>query len=153
MKDLLFLEAEDVQDIHDFILESNPGVKGVDLGKLEAVVGRIKNISVYEGIETPFELAAHYCVAIARGHAFTDCNKRTAFCCMVAVLDANGYPVPNKEDVMLSIVGISKSDLIVRIAEGGVSAQEVARLLSMLYITGMAGYGIFKLVQWLAKKP
>lgn len=152
MTGLLFLEAEDILEIHDLILASEPGVKGVHQDKLEAVAGRVKNIYSYEGVSSPFELAAHYAVAIARGHAFVDGNKRTAFVAMTTVLDANGFPVPESDT--LEILGNSRSwsDIMVNVAEGKIDAEELGRMIAIVYIGVAIGVGLYKIVEWFGKK-
>ncbi|MCG2837936.1 type II toxin-antitoxin system death-on-curing family toxin [Photobacterium sp. WH77] len=152
MSGLLFLEAEDILEIHDFILSTEPGVQGVHIHKLEAVAGRVKNISTYEGISTAFELAAHYAVAIARGHAFVDGNKRTAFVAMIAVLEANGFPVPEQEKI---ISALSRSDswteMMVKVAEGKIDAQSFGNSLAIIYTISALGVGIYKIAEWFGR--
>ncbi|RWX54985.1 type II toxin-antitoxin system death-on-curing family toxin [Photobacterium chitinilyticum] len=152
MSELLFLDALDIQEIHDAILESEPGLKGMNSDKLEAVAGRVKNIYSYsDEIDTAFSLAAHYAVAIAKGHAFADGNKRTAFVSLVTVLDINGFPVPEKisETIMNSD---SWADIMVKVAEGTINAKLLTSTVALTYMVGAFGVGIAGIAQIMSNK-
>lgn len=73
------LTALQVIVCHDENVRRYGGLPGiVDAARIEALLARVRNHERYEGVTDVFELAALYCVAIARGHAFLDGNKRTA---------------------------------------------------------------------------
>ncbi len=145
---LKFLDAEDIRDIHDEILDHEPGRAGIHLDRLEAVAGRVKNEYVYGQIDDVFNLAAAYCVSIARGHPFVDGNKRTAFTTCMTVLELNGYPVPEQLDTSSD----SWADVMVYVAEGRVSREQLATTIMTCYVVGLVGVGVFKLAEWLKKK-
>ena len=85
------LTALQVIVCHDENVRRYGGLPGiVDAARIEALLARVRNHERYEGVTDVFELAALYCVAIARGHAFLDGNKRTALNCTWAFLKMNG---------------------------------------------------------------
>ena len=57
---------------------------------VEALCDRVLSICNYEGLTEVADIAAVYCEVIARGHAFTDANKRTAVNAMYLFLHRNG---------------------------------------------------------------
>lgn len=87
---IFFLEAEQVAEMHDILLqewggEAGTGHRGATEG-VEAAVQAVKN-SYYESLE---ELGAAYAVYIVQGHVFLDGNKRTGAAAMLTFLEANG---------------------------------------------------------------
>jgi death-on-curing protein len=64
---------------------------------LESCLKRVENHIEYNNLSDPYEIAAFYAEAIARGHIFIDANKRTAFYTMAYFLILNniehGYPL------------------------------------------------------------
>ncbi|NNN98123.1 type II toxin-antitoxin system death-on-curing family toxin [Vibrio sp. B1-2] len=152
MSELLFLEVEDVIEIHDDILANEPGLHGTHADKVEAVIGRVKSIYSYSNdITTPFDLAAHYAVAIARGHAFNDGNKRTAFVSMVAILQVNNIPLPDDIAEKLTTNLDTWADMMVKVADGTIDAKSLSNTISIIYLVGLAGVGIAKLVSFFTK--
>lgn len=143
MSDLYFLDVDDLIEIHDSILANGAGLAGVHFEKLEAVVGRVDNQTLYGQIDNAFELAAHYGEAIARGHAFVDANKRTAFVAMFSVLHNNGFPVPDDQSFMDYYNSDSFiADTIVKVAIGKISAKQLSEILALGYLTVGAVYAI-----------
>lgn len=105
------LDPELVVVIHDFILTHEPGIQGMNKGALEGALGRIENRRVYEGLDDVFEIAGMYAEAIAKGHAFSDANKRTALVSALVYLYLEGFSIsrtPALEDIM---VDVAKSEL------------------------------------------
>jgi len=114
----VLLTPDLVEAIHDAIL--NPGeLQGRARGmSLEAALARVDNRLSYGLIACPFDLAAAYAVAIARGHCFNDGNKRTAHQCMDICLDLNGIRIAwNTEDV---------GETIIRCAQGMMEPGDLA---------------------------
>ncbi|PRG29276.1 type II toxin-antitoxin system death-on-curing family toxin [Burkholderia multivorans] len=105
------LDPELVVVIHDFILTHERGIKGTNRGALEGALGRIENRRLYEDMDDVFEIAGMYAEAIAKGHAFSDANKRTALVSALAYLYLEGFIVkrtPALEEIM---VDVAKSEL------------------------------------------
>ena len=68
-----------------------------------------------------------YAVAIARGHVFNDANKRTALVSALTYLETEGVSLgrsPQLEDIMVDV------------AQGLVSEQELADILYSLHQVG-----------------
>jgi death-on-curing protein len=92
--------------IHDFILSREPGIQGTNFGALEGALGRIETRREYENLNDVFEIAGMYAEAIARGHAFSDANKRTALVSALTYLLLEGFLVkrtPALEDIMVDV--------------------------------------------------
>ncbi|RSD30930.1 type II toxin-antitoxin system death-on-curing family toxin [Vibrio pectenicida] len=152
MSKLYFLEPEDVIEIHEDILAQEPGLHGVHHDKVDAVVGRIKNISIYgNDCNTAVELAAHYCVALARGHAFNDANKRTAFVCMMTVLDVNDFSTPDQFTAEL-IGNNTWADIMVTVAEGLIQANELSKIIAISIMLVGSGLSLTQLASILAEQ-
>lgn len=74
MTDITFLTTAQVVDIQSSTL---PNSGDPNLGKLEGLLNRVHTLHHYEECDDIFTLAAMYLIAIAKGHAFHDANKRT----------------------------------------------------------------------------
>lgn len=97
-----------VDAVHDEILQQTKvGRAGGDLARLESVLGRIVQQIYYNQVNDLFEIAAWYGIAIAKGHAFVDANKRTALAVMLAFLETQGISIQANsqlDDLMVDIV-------------------------------------------------
>ena len=92
----LLLTADQVEAIHDAVL--NPGElqgKAVDKS-LEGALSRVDNRLIYGMIDDVFALAAAYCLAVATGHVFNDAKKRTAYRTMIVCLALNGVRIAHE---------------------------------------------------------
>lgn len=61
----------------------------------------------YNNINDLFEIAAWYGIAIAKGHAFVDGNKRTGLATMLTFLEIQGISIKDNtglDDLMVDIV-------------------------------------------------
>lgn len=94
--------------VHDEILKQTlVGRVGVHLDRLESVLGRISQQIYYNQIDNIFEIAAWYGIALAKGHAFVDGNKRTALAVMLTFLEIQGIDIQYNsglDDLMVDIV-------------------------------------------------
>ncbi|MCO8087245.1 type II toxin-antitoxin system death-on-curing family toxin [Acinetobacter indicus] len=94
--------------VHDEILkETGVGREGCNIEKLEGVLGRIDQQMYYNNVEDLFEIAAWYGIAIAKGHAFVDGNKRTGLATMLTFLEIQGVSIKDDtglDDLMVDIV-------------------------------------------------
>lgn len=105
----LLLSAEQIETLHDLVL--NPGeLPGRALDKsLEGALARVDNRLAYCLIEDVFALAAAYAEAIAQGHCFNDANKRTAYRAMIVCLRLNGVTLTHDtEDVGQRIIRLAQ---------------------------------------------
>lgn len=110
MDDLIHLTGQEIQDLHDVILEGYPGLKGTrsDLS-IDAVIGRIHFNLAYKSFDSVLEVGALYAEAIARGHVFNDGNKRTALASMLTFFDLNGVAL-NADSIELGKKIVELSD-------------------------------------------
>ncbi|MGF6698022.1 death-on-curing protein [Paraburkholderia sp. MM5496-R1] len=120
----MILDAGMVVIVHDFILSREPGLVGTtNRGTLEGALGRIENRIHYGGLEDVFEIAGLYAEAIARGHAFSDANKRTALVSALTYLLIEGYAVRRTQAL---------EEIMVDVAEGRLDYQDLANIFSSL---------------------
>lgn len=94
--------------VHDEILkETGVGREGYSIEKLESVLSRIDQQMYYNHVDDLFEIAAWYGIAIAKGHAFVDGNKRTGLATMLTFLEIQGVSIKDQtglDDLMVDIV-------------------------------------------------
>lgn len=94
--------------VHDEILvQTGVGREGCHAERLESVLSRIDQQIYYSGIDNLFEIAAWYGIALAKGHAFVDGNKRTGLAVMLTFLEIQGVSVYESiglDDLMVDIV-------------------------------------------------
>ena len=93
--EVVFLDIQDVLEIHAIVLARHGGLAGVrDLALLDSAVS--KPSASFEGDylhEDIFAMAAAYLFHIVRNHPFVDGNKRTALLAALTFLDINGLPL------------------------------------------------------------
>lgn len=119
------LDPELVGLIHDYILGNEPGIHGSNRGALEGALGRIEARRHYEGLHDIFEIAGLYAEAMARGHTFSDANKRTALVSALVYLLLEGFSVertPALEEIMVDV------------AEGRLNYLDLANIFSTLAV-------------------
>ena len=114
----LLLTVEQVETLHDLVL--NPGeLPGRARNEsLEGALARVDNRILYGMIEDVLDLAAAYAEAIARGHCFNDANKRTAYRTMIVCLKLNG--------VVLTHQTGDAGQQIIHLAQGQIDAGAIA---------------------------
>ncbi len=95
MPDLNLLTPEEVERIHDLALARHGGLPGLrDRGALESA------LSQAAWYEDPVEQAGAYLYFLARSHAFSDGNKRTALVCCLTWLRLHGLsPALTQDDL------------------------------------------------------
>ena len=100
-----FLQPKLVRWCHDKIIEMTGGVYGENNpGGVDSVIGRIKSWVEYEQIENVLLIAVFISWSFARGHAFTDGNKRTGYIFMSAFLEHTGYEMKIKDNNQLAAI-------------------------------------------------
>ncbi|HIF9225127.1 TPA: type II toxin-antitoxin system death-on-curing family toxin [Photobacterium damselae] len=103
--DIICFPFERVIEINTFILESEPGMKGiVDVPKLQGALGRIDNAIVYDGLDDIFEIAAKYTASIAISHALPDANKRTGLMVSLEYLSLNDFELTSDNELLADAV-------------------------------------------------
>lgn len=98
--DPLFLDADDVIEIHEAQLEVFGGGAGLrDRGLLESAVAQPQatfgDTFVHGGL---LEMAAAYLFHIVRNHPFVDGNKRAGLLAALVFLDVNGISIEHPSD-------------------------------------------------------
>lgn len=102
----------DIVVFHREILKRYGGCPGhEETARLESVLGRIQNHIEYGQITDILEIASLYCVSLARGHAFTDANKRTAVGVMILFLKRNGVNIKSTANLADTIVAVASGAL------------------------------------------
>ena len=99
--------------VHDEILvQTGVGRAGCHIDKLESVLNRIDQQMYYSGVDDIFEIAAWFGIAISKGHAFVDGNKRTGLAVMLTYLEIQGITILEQtglDDLMVDIVESQES--------------------------------------------
>ena len=99
--------------VHDEILvQTGVGRAGCHIDKLESVLNRIDQQMYYSGVDDIFEIAAWFGIAISKGHAFIDGNKRTGLAVMLTYLEIQGITILEQtglDDLMVDIVESQES--------------------------------------------
>ena len=118
-----YLTAQEILILHARVIDETGGLDGVhDVGLLASAVERPRmrfgRKELYRGV---FAKAACYFESIARNHAFSDGNKRTAVIVAARFLAVNGYELRalNREVISLAI----------RVATGRAELQAIAAWL------------------------
>lgn len=116
-----WVPARIVFAIHDRQIAEHGGADGLrDKGAIESALARPMNLEAY-GNPDIADLAAAYVHGIARGHAFTDGNKRTAWVTGRLFLADNG--------ARLEFDPLDAVRLMEGVAAGNISESEVAAWL------------------------
>lgn len=112
MKEIIWLEAEEIRAIHLELIAEYGGLPGVrDENLLESALARPRNLAAYEEPSLA-QLAAAYGFGIARNHPFSDGNKRTALAATGVFFDINGFDLTaTQEDAVTVILRLAAGDL------------------------------------------
>lgn len=117
---------ERVIEINTFILENEPGMKGIiDIPKLQGALGRIDNAILYNSLDDIFEIAAKYTASIAISHALPDANKRTGLIVALEYLSLNDFELTGDNDLIADAV----KDLVI----GNINENDFADVLYAQY--------------------
>lgn len=129
MRQPKWLSSALVTAIHDEAVYEFGGLAGVrDAGLLESAIDRPRNRLAYEPGSSLFDLAAAFCVGIAKNHPFIDGNKRTALLATQAFLYLNGYALePAQEDEVLTLVAVAEGTLTEPALSGWLRANSTRR--------------------------
>ena len=108
-----WLERVHVEAIHDVQLSQHGGLPGLrDEGALESALGRPQHQWHYREDADVASCAAAYGFAIAKNHAFSDGNKRTAFVTMVTFFELNGFLLTATEpEAVTTMLAVAAGDL------------------------------------------
>lgn len=87
-----------------------PGLR--DEGLLDSALARPQNIRAYLAQSTIPELAAAYCVGLAKSHPFIDGNKRVAFLSIGVFLAINGYQlIADQLDAIRTMMAVASGEV------------------------------------------
>ena len=115
------VSSEEVLKIHDLLLLRYGGCPGCsNPERVSALLVRVRNYEFYEGLTDVFALAAMYWVAVSKGRAFADGNKRTAVAVCFLFLRRNGIVPYNRPDL---------EEVAVKVASEQLTASELAEYL------------------------
>ncbi|MGH7815250.1 MAG: type II toxin-antitoxin system death-on-curing family toxin [Candidatus Binataceae bacterium] len=109
----VWLTVEDVAGLHDEALAEFGGAGGIrDAARLENALAKPQNLLAYGGRPNLFDLAAAYCIGIAKNHPFIDGNERTAFLTAAVFLDINGCAIdPPEAEVVEKLLQAAEGTL------------------------------------------
>ncbi len=119
----LFLEIEDVVDLHRDLIERFGGSDGIrDVGLLASALAmpRAGVGDAYLHADV-FEMAAAYLFHLVKNHPFLDGNKRIGASAALVFLEINGFEVDGPNDAL--------ADLVLRVATSDVAKSGVAEFL------------------------
>ncbi len=97
--------------LHDESLAEHGGLPGLrDAGLLDSALARPLNLVAY-GEPDLCELAASYCVGVAKNHPFVDGNKRAAFLALGLFLYLNGHRLTaTQAEATLAVLAVATSE-------------------------------------------
>lgn len=97
--------------LHDESLAEHGGLPGLrDEGMLDSALARPLNLAA-DGNPDVCELAASYCVGLAKNHPFVDGNKRAAFLALGLFLYLNGqHLTATPAEAMLAVLAVAASE-------------------------------------------
>ncbi|MDN5870114.1 MAG: type II toxin-antitoxin system death-on-curing family toxin [Nitrococcus sp.] len=128
---VVWIDARETEFINCQLVAQFGGLAGGvrDRGLLDAAMARPLNQWAYaDPAPDVFDLAAAYCFAICKSHAFCDGNKRSAHAVAAVFLENNGYRhQPPQSEVVASMLALAEDQL----AEPGLAAwfRETSRAL------------------------
>src|SRR5688572_30468023 len=113
------IDIQEVEKIHDILIENFGGAKGIrDKGALESAINR--PYQTFDGQElypSPIDKAAAIFESIISNHPFIDGNKRTAYVLMRLVLKQGMLDIVATED--------DKYDFVIKSAQGQMTFDEI----------------------------
>ena len=103
-----WIEKQLLITLHDESLTLHGGLAGVrDEGLLDSALNRAPNLAMY-GTPDFADLAAAYCIGLAKNHAFVDGNKRVAFLAVGLFLGLNSYRLKATQvDATLTMLAVA----------------------------------------------
>lgn len=119
-----FLTTNQVVTIHDSQLAEHGGVSGIgDIAVIDSIVTRVEHLLTFEKQHDLFIFAAAYLRAFARGHCFTDANKRTGLLSALVFLSMNDIDITSPPKF---------ADYVMEVAQDQHDLQAVAKTLRKL---------------------
>ncbi|MDD5955508.1 MAG: type II toxin-antitoxin system death-on-curing family toxin [Lachnospiraceae bacterium] len=130
MNGLIYLEPEDVLEIHDAYIDMFGGIKGI---RDEGLFSQLCEAPYqeFDGVElfpTVFDKAAKYLEGFSRHQVFLDGNKRTAAGTMMIFLRANSIHVVFSK--------LELSDLTLAVANDEISFDDIVQSIKKHSVNG-----------------
>jgi death-on-curing protein len=112
-KEPAWFTRTEVEAIHALQLEQHGGLQGVrDEGALESALARPQHQWHYKAAEDVAACAAACGFGIAKNHAFSDGNKRTALVSMAVFIERNGFAVAATEpDAVTTMLAVATGEM------------------------------------------
>lgn len=102
---MILPEPHILRIFHDAQLRRFGGAPGViDLGRLDAAVGRVRSALAYRQDLDAVDAAAMLCHSLLKAHAFVDGNKRTAYGAMVMTLAEAGLRIEASDEDLAQMI-------------------------------------------------
>ena len=118
-RDILWIPKRVVLRVHEEQLRRHGGDGGLlNESRLDAALARPRSAFGYAPRMSREELAASLAVAIAKGHAFVDGNKRTAAVVSLLFVELNGAEISVSEKEL--------GDVFIAVADGSMSEATLA---------------------------
>ena len=107
-----WIDRRALELLHDESLATHGGASGLrDEGLLESALARPLNLAAH-GRPEIWDLAAAYCVGLAKNHAFVDGNERAAFLAVGMSLALNGYRLTAPQaDATLTMLAVAAGQM------------------------------------------
>lgn len=119
MENIVFIEIEEVIEIHKNLIDKFGGSHGIrDMGLLESAINIPQSSFGGEYLNTDiFEMSASYLYGLTKNHAFVDGNKRIGVYIAVLFLELNDIEVNLTNDQLYDLgintaTSYSKEDVI-----------------------------------------
>lgn len=124
-----YLNIQDVMTLHQQMIEAMQGLKGVNpqqIRLLESALQQIQNNDYYPNF---IDKLTHIVFACVKFHPFLDGNKRTT------LLVARTFIVMNYPKILLENFYQNLEDVVVAVAEGKTTKEELREILQNLLRT------------------
>ncbi len=111
MSEWRYPSAQEVREIHEFIIELYGGSFGLrDEGLLESALASPRQTMFDEELYPDLAAkAAILLIGLVKNHPFIDGNKRTAFLTMLRFLEMNGYTLAASDGELFDLIQTTAS--------------------------------------------
>lgn len=124
-----YLNIQDVMTLHQQMIEAMQGLKGVNPQQIELLESALQQIQNDDYYPNFIDKLTHIVFACVKFHPFLDGNKRTA------LLVARTFIVMNYPKILLENFYQNLEDVVVAVAEGKTTKEELREILQNLLRT------------------
>jgi len=124
-----YLNIQDVMTLHQQMIEAMQGLKGVNPQQIELLESALQQIQKDDYYPNFIDKLTHIVFACVKFHPFLDGNKRTA------LLVARTFIVMNYPKILLENFYQNLEDVVVAVAEGKTTKEELREILQNLLRT------------------